>query len=271
METTIDAELGNHFDFPPVPTDAIGKKYYEIIKNFVTNSTEKTFAFDSSVNTNDRKIIHALADQFGGLEHQSKGFHFQHLISQSGRGSERFVTLEKRLTKLKSGAFNPVTNQWETTHQLPNLPISSQLSIITQNVLFELNDTELQFTDIIYSSKRVPLLQDLIGRNFAEISLFSGQTDADLIALQEVMPNFHSPLLTQKWLQNKYYISDISQESVNPGVMLLSKYPFGRVFSYQYTRSRKVLLVAEVFINSRRLVVGVVHLKAGNFQQYGMM
>lgn len=271
METTADANMDNYFVLPPIPDNALEKKYYEIIKSFVLDPNEKVKTFESNLATQDRKLIHNLADQFGGIEHQSKGCNNDLAFNKLGRGSDRHIKLEKRLSRLKSGTFNPKTQQWESEHQLPAIPTKSDISIVTQNVLFEFGG-EQEFNDLIYSEKRVPLLQTLLGNQLIPTSiLFLGETNADIIALQEVMPDFHTSLLKQKWLQQNYHISDITGESVNPGVMLLSKYPIGQVFSYQYTRSRKVFVVCEVFINNRRLVVGVVHLKAGNFQQYGTM
>jgi tyrosyl-DNA phosphodiesterase 2 len=49
--------------------------------------------------------------------------------------------------------------------------------------------------------------------------------DPDFVCLQEVLPEFVSDLVTQSWVKKKYYISDISGETLGGyGVLMMSKY-----------------------------------------------
>jgi endonuclease/exonuclease/phosphatase family metal-dependent hydrolase len=88
--------------------------------------------------------------------------------------------------------------------------------------------------------------------------------NADAIALQEVTPSFLEIVLKQEWIQNSYYISDTTGETIEGyGVMLLSRIPIRRLFLYKLPSSmRRKLLVAELCVNGQFFNVATVHLES---------
>ena len=50
------------------------------MKDFVSDQSQTIKTFDSSTSFGDRKIIHDLADQFGSIDHSSKGNPFPTLF-----------------------------------------------------------------------------------------------------------------------------------------------------------------------------------------------
>eukprot|EP01087_Luapelamoeba_hula_P022037 TRINITY_DN7815_c0_g1_i2.p1 TRINITY_DN7815_c0_g1~~TRINITY_DN7815_c0_g1_i2.p1 ORF type:complete len:327 (-),score=50.24 TRINITY_DN7815_c0_g1_i2:168-1148(-) len=98
------------------------------------------------------------------------------------------------------------------------------------------------------------------------------QSNADFICLQEVTPVFLKWLLTEKWAQDNYYISDSSTNTVTPyGVLLLSKHPLNRIelCAMPSNMGRRVL-VAEANVPLcvrgqkviQRIKVATVHLES---------
>jgi len=89
------------------------------------------------------------------------------------------------------------------------------------------------------------------------------QSDADFICLQEVIKEFADIIFSQKWVQDKYFVSQ--QEMYTwYGVMILSKWPC-KFYQYnfnQQSRMGRSLLIAETIINGEPFVVSTVHLES---------
>ncbi|KAH3767389.1 RNA 2',3'-cyclic phosphodiesterase [Pelomyxa schiedti] len=134
------------------------------------------------------------------------------------------------------------TTTSSTTAQDTTAP--NRLRLVTYNVLFDLYDAEL-----IYTTDRIP----------AELLLLKN-TNADIIGLQEVTPNFLRNLLEQDWVRQNYYVSDSPASATIPSYsqVLLSKFPFST--SIQRHSLFKRTLVGDFNIFGRILRVSVVHL-----------
>ena len=76
--------------------------------------------------------------------------------------------------------------------------------------------------------------------------------------------NWMAVLLTVR-VRNSYFVSDVVGNSVYPsGNLLLSKIPFSKMSLASYRTASKNMLLAEFFLNDRKLKFGGVHFKAGS-------
>lgn len=126
------------------------------------------------------------------------------------------------------------------------------LTVLTFNVLCDLHDPEQVRSDL-----RLPHLLALLRA-----------ADADLIALQEVTPDFLRAVLAEPWIRRAYFASDSPRgDTVLPtGELLLSRLPVRRLVRQRFTR-RKTALLAELAFSTAAgaassLRVGVVHLSS---------
>jgi poly(A) polymerase len=103
----------------------------------------------------------------------------------------------------------------------------STLTVATFNVLFDLYDAELLATE-----RRTP----------AALALLR-ETDADVIALQEVTPAFLKALLAAPWVRERYQVTEgPGAETVTPyGQVLLSRVPFASVWQRVFSRDKRIL------------------------------
>jgi tyrosyl-DNA phosphodiesterase 2 len=87
---------------------------------------------------------------------------------------------------------------------------------------------------------------------------------ADVIGLQEVTPAFLDMLLAQRWVQERYALSDSTGALVSPyGTLLLSRVQPLRCQLYQLpTTMARTLLVAELPLNGTITAVATVHLES---------
>jgi hypothetical protein len=173
---------------------------------------------------------------------------------------------------------------WVTQHCEVSLELNYIVYYLIYNVLFDLPSSQYDFSDIIFTEYRYPALIKILGKVVWYLESYCSveESKADIIALQEVTPQFLDLLLKESWTQS-YFFSDVVGTSVTPGMsrwyyvqtpegnLLLSKIPFERIYLYQYNYSHKTILIAELMINQQRVCIGVVHLKAGNFKQFGKM
>lgn len=90
------------------------------------------------------------------------------------------------------------------------------------------------------------------------------QSQADVIGLQEMIPESLEHLLKQDWIRADYYCSDILGITVDPyGVVLLSRLPFQRMVFYDLpSLMNRKLLVSEHVIHGQSLQIGTVHLES---------
>ena len=87
---------------------------------------------------------------------------------------------------------------------------------------------------------------------------------ADVIALQEIMPDFLEVVLEKEWVRAHYRVSDLTGDTLRPyGVLLLSRLPIARLQLYDLPGAMyRKLLVAEYRINGQTLKVAAVHLES---------
>ncbi|NBD13103.1 poly(A) polymerase [Corallococcus silvisoli] len=122
---------------------------------------------------------------------------------------------------------------------------SASLTVATFNVLFDLYDAELLATE-----RRTP----------ATLALLR-DTDADVIALQEVTPPFLRALLAEPWVREHYWLTEgPGATTVVPyGQVLLSRIPLASVWQRGFSRDKR-LVAAELRFSDATLWVATPHL-----------
>jgi endonuclease/exonuclease/phosphatase family metal-dependent hydrolase len=119
-----------------------------------------------------------------------------------------------------------------------------ELTLLTYNVL----------ADPVGAKKRIPPLLKLLD-----------ESDADIIALQEVAPWFMKMLLAERWVSEKgYYFTKAGQRILMPGgQLIMSKHKIERAtWRILPGRQRRTVLVATLRINGRRLDVATTHMES---------
>jgi len=233
-------------------TTTLEEKYNKIIREFAMNDSLMTWNFPSSLSKEERTVIHSVAEEFE-LYHYSQG-----------KGNSRYITVQKINTfPLEIGKYE--STSWVVAE--PNSPVvnisATKLTFVSFNVLFDgktIGMNEYDLSEKIYTQERRTYQFDMLKAK-----------KADFIALQEVTFDYFHELLQQDWVRRDYYISDLSGRSISPyGNILLSRYRFHAMNMYTYKHGQKSMLLADFQINGRKLRIGVVHLKAGNYKQFGM-
>ncbi|MCY1041859.1 RNA repair domain-containing protein [Corallococcus sp. bb12-1] len=125
------------------------------------------------------------------------------------------------------------------------LPTPASLTVATFNVLFDLYDAELLATE-----RRTP----------AALALLR-ETDADLIALQEVTAPFLRALLAEPWVRERYWLSDGPGANTveTYGQVLLSRLPLASVWQRVFSRDKRII-AAELRLSGGPLWVATPHL-----------
>jgi poly(A) polymerase len=138
---------------------------------------------------------------------------------------------------------NSAENEWKLftgTTQTQNL---NSLTIASYNILCNLYNAEK-----IHTEKRLPAILDELQK-----------CDTDIIALQEVTPEFVEKLLASSWSKNYFISESITGINVKPyGNLLMSKLPFSLV-EHQFSGHKRVL-VGTWRLNNQLFHVAVVHL-----------
>ncbi len=127
--------------------------------------------------------------------------------------------------------------------EIPNYP-QENLKILTWNIL-----KNTHFPEITFPSVRLPVI----------ISHLK-ESNADIIALQEVTKEFYVELLAENWVKGNYFVSDLPNNDIfeSDTTIILSKIPF---LSIEYIFSlKKRLLIAEFLLNDTKFFVSNVHL-----------
>lgn len=90
------------------------------------------------------------------------------------------------------------------------------------------------------------------------------ETNADIIALQEMTCASLKLILKEDWIRDEYFISDIAGSTLSSyGVMLLSRIPIKFLNLHPLTSVMgRHVLIAEFEINGERLLVGTSHLES---------
>lgn len=121
--------------------------------------------------------------------------------------------------------------------------VTHKLRLVSWNVLCDNFEKE-----IICTEQRIPVLVQKLA-----------ETDADIIALQEVTNEFYNYLLEQDWVKT-YHVSD-PQNSVRfmpHSVVLLSRFPFAQI-EHVFSPQKRVV-IGSFHLNSQALHVATVHL-----------
>ncbi|WP_342380657.1 RNA repair domain-containing protein [Myxococcus stipitatus] len=149
-------------------------------------------------------------------------------------------------TSLPAHRFDAHAEAWVTA-VAPSTkpPAREQLTVVTFNVLFDLYDAELLDT-----ARRIP----------AALALLR-ETDADVIALQEVTAPFLRALLAEPWVREHYWLSDGPEASTvaTYGQVLLSRVPFSSLVQRVFSRDKR-LIAGELRVADGTLWVATPHL-----------
>jgi len=140
--------------------------------------------------------------------------------------------------------FDGGRGAWVAVDGGPGDVTAESLLVATYNVLFDLHEAEH-----IYSERR----------RAACIALLQAQ-DADIVALQEVTPEFWAELLATPWIRERYHVSSGPDAAgLEPyGQALLSRWPLA--LELHAFSARKRLLVGRTTLAGRPLTVAAVHL-----------
>ncbi|BBM88201.1 endonuclease/exonuclease/phosphatase family protein [Candidatus Uabimicrobium amorphum] len=132
-------------------------------------------------------------------------------------------------------------NDWQVfSHNSSHKKSISQVTIVSFNVLFDLHAPGKLFTE-----QRQKLQWEILA-----------DSQADIIALQEVTPDFFEELLQQSWV-NKYYVSHGGIETY--GQIFLSRIPFRELHCYYFSPHKKFIF-AQWEINSELFTATALHL-----------
>lgn len=172
----------------------------------------------SSKNTKGKQPLNTTSNQ---NSHNGSGAN-----GSNNKASSRITTSTGKVTvgqPIPSYIFDTFQDDWVTAlpHTTSSLETENQffetakqtgkLTVVTFNVLFDLFNTEQ-----IHTAQRIP-----------KILNFLHSLDADIIALEEVTPPFHTELLLQRWVRAHYSISELpAGPTVQPfGQLLLTRLP----------------------------------------------
>ncbi|MBN8227714.1 DUF504 domain-containing protein [Corallococcus macrosporus] len=150
-------------------------------------------------------------------------------------------------TPLPAWRYDARSGSWmEGSRDVGHAPANpASLTLATFNVLFDLYDAHLLATE-----RRTP----------AALALLR-ETDADVIALQEVTPPFLRALLAEPWVRERYWLSDGpgAHTVERYGQVLLSRVPFASVWQRVFSRDKRII-AAELRLNGGALWVATPHL-----------
>ncbi|RKH04027.1 poly(A) polymerase [Corallococcus carmarthensis] len=150
-------------------------------------------------------------------------------------------------TPLPAWRYDARSGSWTEASRDPGqaLPAAATLTVATFNVLFDLYDAELLATE-----RRTP----------AALALLR-ETDADVIALQEVTPTFLKALLAAPWVREHYWLSDGpgANTVATYGQVLLSRVPLASVWQRVFSRDKRII-TAELRLAEGTLWVATPHL-----------
>jgi len=105
-EKVVDNKPEYQIKIPQVPSDEDGKLYHQMFKEFVEDSSKNELEFPSTMNIDQRKKLHDIAEEFD-LLHFSRG------------SKSRFITVQKKTHKQEDewqyiryiGLFGPQVNE----------------------------------------------------------------------------------------------------------------------------------------------------------------
>ena len=120
-------------------------------------------------------------------------------------------------------------------------------------------DDRPTLTVLTYNILANPTLE---GERFPALLNLIEESDADVIALQEIAPWSLAKLKGEPWVQEKYHAARADGRPwVAGGQFILSKYPIEKAISKRLPGGRRrPILVATIRVKERTLAVGTVHL-----------
>jgi len=253
----------------PSPKDntPLSQTKQEFLKNELLNFMANPDIFEKSfpkLSKNERSYVHQIADEYG-IKHRS-----------FGGTNNRVLELVKMKAPMNPGKWDRDAKSWKTvdfstlsTNELNTN--KAALRVVTYNVLFDFSytvdgrpsssdfGTDNYGADMCFTEIRLPFLMQALEN-----------TEADIIALQEVTPEFLKWILLQEWVRQSYYVSDITGSTITPyGNLLLSKLPFKDIHLCHYKIEPKSFIVANFLINDQLQSFVNIHLKAGVFKTFG--
>ncbi|MBK9757915.1 MAG: DUF504 domain-containing protein [Nannocystis sp.] len=157
--------------------------------------------------------------------------------ARQARGAAEFVAIPCL-------RFDPTTATWRPVDPPHRELALESLAVLTYNVLYDVHEAEH-----IYSDER----------RLACRALLQAQ-DADIIALQEVTPEFWAELLAEPWVQARYHVSAGPEAlGLQPyGQALLSRWPLAlELHSFS---AQKKLLLGQLALAGRPLTIAALHL-----------
>ncbi len=174
----------------------------------------------------------------------------QTLAKQYAKFQEKMLapsTLDIQIKGLKKSAtytYDEQRKKWGRNLAHPYFELNSNIKIISYNILFDYFEQN-KIESITRYEHIVSLLRE---------------SNADIIALQEVTDLFLDFLLTEKWVQDNYYICDIKKgKSISPyGQYFLCKLPF-TFYYYEFNYDKKFSIM---HINSNEMSIAIsnIHL-----------
>jgi tyrosyl-DNA phosphodiesterase 2 len=144
---------------------------------------------------------------------------------------------------LTPAQFDASRNRWHTpSHTCADVQLE-QLTLATFNVWFGESDFQTRAHGLL------DILQ---------------QKRPDVIGLQEVTPDFLRILLAQKWVQNEYWVSDVTGITVdNYGVLMLGRLPAINLMLHDLpSHMGRRLLAATFTLNGEEVTIATVHLES---------
>lgn len=143
------------------------------------------------------------------------------------------------------GKFDYISQSWMKSKNVDSNDLSNinAIKLLTYNVWF--SDE--------YIEERAEALFKILN-----------ESDADIIALQEVTYHFLQLILMQDWIRKDYFISDFKGDTFGSyGVLLLSRFSIKELSLHQLaTHMERQLLLAEFVINDQSFKVATVHLES---------
>jgi len=173
----------------------------------------------------------------------------QHKTLLSDETIKEMFNSEHLFINIPSWRFSADTKSWvkydfdDTPGGIKAARTSSKISLVTYNIWFS---------------------DKFLAARMKELGKILGALQPDVIALQEVKPHIlESHILNWDWVKD-YYLSDVTGKTlIGYGVVLLSRFPFHKLSSYNLpTRMGRKLIVGEILTPDGTLVIGSSHLES---------
>ena len=158
-----------------------------------------------------------------------------------------------KVKKIPIYFYNKETNKWSiAAASTERLPAPSSFKIMTLNVLF----------DEWWGTPYKPHIVRPLERYQHQFEVMQA-ADCDIITLNEVTANYVALIIQEKWVQERYFISDINGDSINNfGNLVLSKYPIAGLYLKQVPRLKRPIVCVHILFENCDLLIAASHLSA---------